>query len=386
MKTMLDGLLSNRQSRRRNWTLWFFAIGLLLSAASNWSRWRRDRALALSLRAQRPGTVDLKSTPKVSVLVAAWNEADLMKDHIESFLRLRHPNKELILCAGGKDGTFDLARLFPEDQLVVLEQRAGEGKQRALQRCLERSSGEIIFLTDADCLLSDDAFERTLAPIINDGEVATTGTCRPLRQQLSSAFVRHRWFTDLYSATRRGNYVSGLLGRNAALRRDVLTALGEFKADVRTGTDYYLGKQVLSRGMRIRYVADSEVETRYSCDVRDYSRQQTRWIRNVVMHGLRFGAYREVAQCLLPAAIGLYMLAGPFSILGLGRLGLAFWLVLWDHMLISRIRYMRYGELLTGYSFEVGGYLSLPALAVIDFAIWALTLWQYPFRRRRAKW
>jgi hypothetical protein len=70
-------------------------------AAWNWWKWRQDRVLALRLRAQEAEPVQLKSTPKVSVLVAAWNEADMIREHIESFLRLRYPNKELILCAGG---------------------------------------------------------------------------------------------------------------------------------------------------------------------------------------------------------------------------------------------------------------------------------------------
>jgi len=365
---------------------WLFLGGLVVVAAWNWWKWRQDRALALKLRDHKPEPVHLAATPKVSVLVAAWNEADMIREHIESFLRLRYPNKELILCAGGKDNTYKMAREYAREQVVVLEQRPGEGKQQALQRCLEQASGEIISLTDADCLLSDEAFDRTLAPIVNEGEVVTTGTCRPLPQQLPSPFVHHQWFTDLYGWSHQTGYVNGVLGRNAALRRDVLSVIGEFRAQVRTGTDYHLGKQVLSEGYRIRYVPESVVETQYAEKIGDYWHRQTRWLRNVVMHGLRFGAYGEVVQCLIPSVIGVLMLTGPLAGLWLGRVALMGWLLVWAHVLLSRLRYIRFGELATGQAIAFEGYLRLPAYAIADFGIWALTLLQYPFKGWRTRW
>ena len=89
---------------------WLCLGGLGLVALWNWRAWRRDRALAEQLHAEEPKPVELRATPRVSVLVAAWNEADMIEGHIKSFLALRYPNKELILCAGGNDGTYEIAR------------------------------------------------------------------------------------------------------------------------------------------------------------------------------------------------------------------------------------------------------------------------------------
>ena len=113
--------------------------------------------------------------PLVSVLVAAWNEAAHINRHIESFLALRYPNKELVLCAGGNDGTLDLAYACAGPQVELLPQAPGEGKQRALARSFHQARGEVIFLTDADCELADEPFERTLWPVIGYGEQVATG-------------------------------------------------------------------------------------------------------------------------------------------------------------------------------------------------------------------
>jgi cellulose synthase/poly-beta-1,6-N-acetylglucosamine synthase-like glycosyltransferase len=365
---------------------WLFLGGLVVVALWNWWKWRQDRALALRLRDRKTEPVQLQATPKVSVLVAAWNEADIIREHIESFLRLRYPNKELVLCAGGEDGTCKIAREYSGEAVIVLEQHSGEGKQRALHRCLERATGEVLFLTDADCILNDEAFELTLAPVVNEGESVATGASRPLSGQERHPLVLHCWFADVYGRARWGRYTDGILGRNAALRRDVLETVSGFEAEVRTGTDYYLAKRVLRYGYPIRYVPDSAVETAYPETLREYKRQQTRWLRNVVMHGLRFGAYGEAVRCVIPSVIGVLMLTGPLLGLGLGRLAIVGWLLAWAHVMLSRLRYMRFGKLLTGCSLRARGYLWLPAYAIADFAIWALTLAQYPFKGWRTRW
>src|SRR5205823_4146563 len=106
-------------------------------------------------------------------------EADLLAQHIESVLVLSYPDKEYILSAGGSDGTYAIARRYEERGVVVLEQQPGEGKQRALRQCFRQATGEIIFFTDADCLLDDESFERLIIPLANGEAEAATGTARP---------------------------------------------------------------------------------------------------------------------------------------------------------------------------------------------------------------
>ena len=136
-----------------------------------------------------PPPVDWPALPPVSILVAAWNEAARIDGHIESFRALRYPRKELVLCAGGDDGTYERACRHAGPAVIVLRQEPGEGKQRALARAFAETRGEIIFLTDADCLLTDEAFERTLRPVAIGEEQAATGGLRPLDGQLGDSFV-----------------------------------------------------------------------------------------------------------------------------------------------------------------------------------------------------
>ncbi|MBN1886740.1 MAG: glycosyltransferase family 2 protein [Thermoflexales bacterium] len=364
---------------------WIFLGGLAGAAGWNLYKWRQDRALALRLRAEpepKPSPVSLASTPRVSVLVAAWNEAGLIRAHLDSFLRLRYPNKELVLCAGGGDGSYDMARQYsPRPELIVLEQQPGEGKQVSLRRCLERASGEIIFLTDADCLLDDEAFERGLAPLLLEGEMAATGASRPLRRQLRDPFVIHQWCTDLVAGARCPRFVSGVLGRNCALKREALDRIGGFDPEVHTGTDYYMAKLLIRRGYRIRYVRDSAVETNYPDTLRSYWRRQSRWVRNLMVHGWTFGAYDELGMALRTPVVGLTMLLLPLGALVVGPLALAAWGVLLGYALLARLRYARFARLYRGIDIGARQIVLTPLYVLVDWVAWSMPLLDLLVRR-----
>jgi hypothetical protein len=172
-----------------------FLVGTAIVLAESWNRFRRSPSVIL--RNESKG-ISSAVRPQVSVLVAAWNEADRIRDHITSFHELKYPNKELILCVGGNDGSYNIARQMEIAGVQVLKQEPGEGKQCALRRCLRYANGEIVFLTDADCLLDDHSFERTLSPIIDDGEYATSGWVRPFNEQLDNPFIEYLWLNKQY--------------------------------------------------------------------------------------------------------------------------------------------------------------------------------------------
>ena len=365
---------------------WIGLVGAVLVAIVNWRAWRRDRGIARELSRQVSKDRGLASNPTVSVLVAAWNEADVIVDHLKSLAGLSYASRELIICAGGSDGTEELARRFADASVAVLDQRPGEGKQRALRRCLEVAKGEVIVLTDADCLLNDRCFRRLLAPIIGGEEDVTTGTMRPLPRQIRLAFTRSRWFATLYVDSRRPPYSDGILGANVAIRRTALDAVGAFQPDVPSGTDYHLAKRLRANGYRIRFVPTSVVETRYPETVGEEARRQTRWLRNVVGYGIRFGAEDEVFRGLAPSVIGIAMILGPLCALRLGPAALVGWALALAHVLISRARYLAFARTVDDCPGGFRDLVLLPVFTLADFGVWAMALPRYLANGMRGSW
>lgn len=365
------------------------ALSLALVVWNYW-KWQSDHNLALEIREQSVEPVTLKCSPKVSVLVAAWNEEALIERHIRSFLELRYPNKQLILCAGGGDQTYHLASQYESHGVTVLKQLPGQGKQYALRKCFELCGGEIVFLTDADCVLNDEAFEHTLAPLINEGEVAVTGWCAPLPEQHSSGFVLSQWYTDAYSRRHHTSgenpYIDGLLGRNAAVTSRIIEATGSFCDQVLTGTDYYLANQLNAAGYRIRYAPYSVVETTYFPASGDYVKRQARWLRNILLHGRNFGVRAEYRKVLVYAIQAVIVLFSPLLLLVMPRLGMSFLLLLGSYIVFARTRYLRFAEITLNRTTNAKVYLLIPYHFVLDQVAHCLSLVETLLPAFRWRW
>lgn len=162
----------------------------------------------------------------MSLLVPAYNEAEMIIDSVRSLLTLRYPDYEIIIINDGStDATlvrlisaFELRRIERVATCSVATQPVGQvyqsrrhpnlyvvdkengGKADALNAGLNYSRGAIISALDADTLLEPDALARLVRPFLEDSTtVAVGGIIRIVNgcrvEELS--FRRYRRFSDL---------------------------------------------------------------------------------------------------------------------------------------------------------------------------------------------
>ena len=247
--------------------------------------WRRETAALAGIAATPPAPSPAvwPSRPRVSALVAAWNEAGNIEAHIRSFLALSYEERELVLCAGGADGTYCLARQWAGSRVKVLEQKPGEGKQAALRRCLAEAGGDVILLSDADCVFTDDAWNRLLEPLARGAAKVVTGVSEPKVDQRDNPLVRYQWYGDAFWTHHMPGTIDGVLGRNCALLRSTLDEIGGFDTPVRTGTDYVLSRLLQSAGYTIHAAPQSRIATEYPDSPQAYLRMWRRWNKNLIL-------------------------------------------------------------------------------------------------------
>jgi glycosyltransferase involved in cell wall biosynthesis len=257
-------------------------------------------------RAVGPVTMPPNPQPSVSFLVPAWNAADDIGPFIECFRNLSWVNKELVLCVGGSDNGLDLARSFANgDDVVVLRQRAGMGKQRALDECFKRARGEIIYLTDVDCRPDDVTVMNLLGPLIRGECEVVTGNSAALSIQLSNQLVQTQDAIDRVHASARHQVVQGLSGCNTALTRRALLDISGFCAEAPSGTDYVLAQELRQAHYAIHFVPGCPMPTRYTTCWHMAVRQQRRWVRNIFRLGRRYGVRRDVQAATRSFSIAL---------------------------------------------------------------------------------
>jgi cellulose synthase/poly-beta-1,6-N-acetylglucosamine synthase-like glycosyltransferase len=317
-------------------------LSLLLLAAFalyHLAQWRRIRPYIGPAVGE---AAEPTSAPLISFLVPAWNAVDDLPAFVAAFRALGYPNKELLLGIGGDDGGLDAAHTLAGDDVRVFEQHPGTGKQRMLRQLYPHARGELIYLTDIDCRPDDGAVAPLILALLAGNDEVVTGSIRPLDEQQDRPFVRTQWAIERVVALQTGESSSGLRGANAALTRTALDASGGFAQEAASGTDYTLAKELTGRGYRIAYRPQSEMPTAYPGDVGTYTRKQARWLRNVALLGVRYGAWGEVRGVAVTLAL-------PFVLIALLLLGT--WLpllallalLLVAHATLNRLRYARAG-------------------------------------------
>lgn len=378
----------SRRHQFNSYALPISAIGLVIVAFDNWRLWWKDRAVIAST--PQTNSVSPLATwpdlPKVSALVAAWNEAEGIEEHIQSFHSIHYPNKELILCAGGQDGTYDIACQWVAPNVKVLEQQPGEGKQHALQRCFDEASGTVIVLSDADCLFANDPFLQIIEPLVRGKAQVATGMCNPKLRQRHSALIQYQWFNDLAWSRQIPELVDGVLGGNCALRRDVLENIDGFNVPVQTGTDYFMSRRLVQSGYKIYAVPECRIATEYPQTPDRYLQRWRRWNKNLLIHGLRFGAWKDVKGIMIAFAFASFMLFMPILAPILGLLALLMPMFLFATASLNRLRRMAIGSELAGSRISWRLIASLPFYTLLDMLAVLLAVYDFAHPRLRSRW
>src|SRR3954470_3280373 len=113
--------------------------------------------LWLLARGRRQPEPEPAGTPPVTVVVAAYDEQDVIVRKVENVLALDYPRErlELILASdGSSDATVGRARAAGAD--LVLDLPRG-GKVRAQDEAVARASGDVVVFSDANAQLEPDA-------------------------------------------------------------------------------------------------------------------------------------------------------------------------------------------------------------------------------------
>ncbi|MFL5844921.1 MAG: glycosyltransferase family 2 protein [Solirubrobacteraceae bacterium] len=126
--------------------------------------------LALLTKLQRNSNANLKGSdpfskdvPRVSLIVAAYAEEDVIAGKVANAKALDYPGElEIIVaCDGSPDATAQRARDAGAD--LVLELPRG-GKIRAQDQAVERATGDVVAFGDANALWEPDALRELVAP------------------------------------------------------------------------------------------------------------------------------------------------------------------------------------------------------------------------------
>jgi len=107
-----------------------------------------------------------KSGPRISIVTPVFNGIATLRETIESVLAQDYGNWEHIVMDGGStDGTVDLVRSYPHLQWISEKDK---GHYHAMNKGIERASGEIVGILNADDCYRPGALTKVAAAFATD--------------------------------------------------------------------------------------------------------------------------------------------------------------------------------------------------------------------------
>ena len=238
-------------------------------------------AIAQKRRA-RHARFDAAFRPPVSVIIAAYNEAKVIRRTVESILSNGYEELELVIVDdGSKDGTLEvLRRDFGEHPHVRILTQPNGGKSRALNNAIAHARHDVLIALDADTIFRAGTIGKLVRHFANERVGAVSGNAR--------VGNRRRWITRFQSveyiygfnldrrALDRLNAITVVPGAVGAWRKDLIVKLGGFGDDT-LAEDTDLTLKIRRAGYQIRYEEAAVAYTEAPEDTRGLAKQRFRW-------------------------------------------------------------------------------------------------------------
>jgi len=168
----------------------------------------------------------IKISPAVSVIIAARNEADKIRNKINNTLTLNYPPSllEVIVASDASDdGTDSIVQEFAPEGVRLVRARDRKGKEHVQGLAVTEAKGEVLVFTDAATILEPDALSH-LVENFADPTVGAVSTEDLLIDPTGAAtaeglYVKHEmWVRRLES---RFHSLVGLSGSCFAIRKEL---------------------------------------------------------------------------------------------------------------------------------------------------------------------
>src|SRR5262249_15666616 len=114
---------------------------------------------------KQPIPVSATDLPSVSLLVAAYNEEDVIEKRVRGSLAMDYPPDKLevlIASDGSTDRTAAIVRSLGQDQVRLLEYPRRRGKAAVLNAVVGETTGEIILFSDANTQVDPSAVRKMI--------------------------------------------------------------------------------------------------------------------------------------------------------------------------------------------------------------------------------
>jgi biofilm PGA synthesis N-glycosyltransferase PgaC len=227
--------------------------------------------------------------PFVSIIVPAFNEAEVIQSSLSSLLELRYPYYEIIAVDDGStDGTFERMREFEGNHYgvkVSVFRKENSGKADTLNYGIRRSKAPIVVCMDSDSRLTPDALRYAVRTFADPYVGAVAGNVKVINRHNIWTKLQALEYIEGLNIVRKAqafwrsvNVIPGPIG---IFRRAAIEATGGYDSDT-FAEDFDMTVKILSAGWKINYEPKAVAFTEAPEELLDIIKQRYRWSRGIL--------------------------------------------------------------------------------------------------------
>ena len=204
-------------------------------------------------------------TPRVSVIMAAYNAERFVAEAVRSVLAQTMRDWELIVVDDAStDGTWDVLQGFTDARIVLLRNETNLGAAVTRNRALEQARGEYIAILDADDVAMPERLEKQVAFLDEHPATCAVGCWAEKVDETGRVLEVWETPTQVAQIEFAMTHTCPLLHPSALVRRDALVSVGGYDASYPCAQDYDLLVRLALEGHRFACIPEALIRYRSS--------------------------------------------------------------------------------------------------------------------------
>jgi cellulose synthase/poly-beta-1,6-N-acetylglucosamine synthase-like glycosyltransferase len=311
-------------------TLLYAALACVVFVVTGWSLYNLPiliagvKALLSSRREPKRKSVRNRVCPSFSIVVPVRDEERVIGRLLNALVDLDYPadKREIIVVEDGStDHTLNICLEFAKKHdvnLKIFHRPFSDGKPSALNYGIQRATGEIVGIFDADSVPARDALLNVCGYFEDRNVAAVQGRTLSVNSEenMLTKFMSYEeaaWCEAYLRGKDALNLFVGLKGSCQFIRRDVLEAVGGFDERY-LAEDMELSANLANHGYRTKYAPDVRALQESPSELKQLLRQRTRWYRGEMEVAFRYGGLMARPSRMKIDAEAT--LLGPFVLIG----------------------------------------------------------------------
>jgi len=211
--------------------------------------------------------------PRISIIVPTYNEENVIHEKIKNLLSISYPEHLFEIIVVDSDSTDDTRKLVMEfgKKIILLKQKKRLGKANAINFALQKASGEIIIISDANSKFQPCSIDKIVQKFDEK-----TGAVMPKLIPTGKFMFWDKFFFGVHHLYKKlesnSDSVFIVSGKLFAFRKVLVCKINEEIA----ADDLEIAMSIRKRGYKIKYADDINVMEKVPDNKMELKTQKTR--------------------------------------------------------------------------------------------------------------